>query len=106
IPLADAVILVCTSPKSNSGLVAIDTALGDIRTGRGGEVPSHLRDGHYEGAGKLGHAIGYKYAHAYGGWVAQQYLPNSLVGVRYYEFGQNKNEQAALEFRRRQQYKA
>lgn len=105
IPLADAVILVCTAPKSNSGISAIDSALDDIRRGKGGPVPDSLRDGHYGGSQKLGHAIGYKYPHSFGGWVEQQYLPDSLKNARYYEFGMNKNEQAALEYRRRQRQK-
>ena len=105
IPLADAVILVCVSPKSNSGICAIDAALSDIRRGRGGPVPDHLRDGHYGGAQKMGHAIGYKYAHDYGGWVEQQYLPDALKDAVYYRFGNNKTEQAALEYRRRQRQK-
>lgn len=102
IPLADAVILVSTSPKSNSGILAVEGAMEDIRQGKGGDVPDHLRDGHYAGAQKLGHAVGYQYAHNHGGWVAQQYLPDALKDARYYRFGQNKTEQAALEFRRRQ----
>ena len=105
IPLADAVILVCVSPKSNSGICAIDAALSDIRRGKGGQVPDHLRDGHYGGAQKMGHAIGYKYAHDYGGWVEQQYLPDALKDAVYYKFGNNKTEQAALEYRRRQRQK-
>lgn len=105
IPLADAVILVCTAPKSNSGICAIDAALDDIRHGKGGNVPDSLRDGHYGGSQKLGHAIGYKYPHSYGGWVEQQYLPDSIKDAEYYKFGMNKNEQAALEYRRRQRQK-
>ena len=102
IPLADAVILVATAPKSNTGICAIDAALEDVREGRGGEIPDHLRDGHYGGAQKLGHASGYRYPHDFGGWVAQQYLPDPLREARYYRFGENQTEQAALEFRRRQ----
>jgi len=105
IPLADAVILVCTAPKSNSGICAIDAALDDIRRGKGGNIPDSLRDGHYGGSQKLGHAIGYKYPHSYGGWVEQQYLPDSIKDAEYYKFGMNKNEQAALEYRRRQRQK-
>lgn len=105
IPLADAVILICTAPKSNSGICAIDAALDDIRRGKGGNVPDSLRDGHYGGSQKLGHAIGYKYPHSYGGWVEQQYLPDSIKNAKYYKFGMNKNEQAALEYRRRQRQK-
>lgn len=96
IPLADAVILVATAPKSNSGINAVDAALADIRSGRVGEIPAHLRDGHYSGAQKLGRAQGYRYPHAYpGSWVEQQYLPDALRGANYYQFGENKTEQTA-----------
>ena len=78
IPLAEAVILLCTAPKSNSANVAIDAALADVRKGKYGDVPPHLKDGHYGGANKLGRAIGYKYPHDFGGWVEQQYLPDEL----------------------------
>ncbi len=105
IPLADAVILVATAPKSNTGICAIDAALDDVRHGKGGEIPDTLRDGHYGGAQKMGHAIGYRYPHDFGGWIEQQYLPDSLKGAAYYRFGENKTEQAALEFRRRQRGK-
>ncbi len=103
IPLADAVILVSTAPKSNSGIVAIDAAMQDVQNGRGGEIPAYLQDGHYAGAEKLGHAQGYRYAHSYGGWVKQQYLPDALKSAEYYVFGHNKAEQAALAYRRRLQ---
>ncbi len=102
IPLAEAVILLCTAPKSNSANVAIDAALADVRKGKYGDVPPHLKDGHYGGANKLGRAIGYKYPHDFGGWVEQQYLPDELRDRVYYHFGQNKTEQAALAFRRQQ----
>ena len=102
IPLANAVILVATSPKSNTAINAIDAAIADIRSGKSGDIPSNLRDGHYSGAQKMGHAIGYKYPHAYGGWVEQQYLPDTLKDAVYYEFGSNKTEQAALEYRKKQ----
>ena len=105
IPLANAVILVATSPKSNTAICAIDAAMEDVRSGKAGDIPSNLRDGHYSGAQKLGHAIGYKYPHAYGGWVEQQYLPDNIKNAVYYNFGSNKNEQAALEFRKRQRGK-
>ena len=78
IPLAEAVILLCTAPKSNSANVAIDAALADVRKGKYGDVPPYLKDGHYGGANKLGRAIGYKYPHDFGGWVEQQYLPDEL----------------------------
>ncbi|RSK27974.1 replication-associated recombination protein A [Bacillus sp. HMF5848] len=85
IPLANAVIELCLSPKSNSAIVAIDQALSDIRKGLSGEVPDHLRDAHYAGAKKLNRGIGYQYPHDYeSGWVAQQYLPSSLKSKKYY----------------------
>ena len=102
IPLAEAVILLCTAPKSNSANVAIDAALADVRKGKYGVVPPHLKDGHYGGANKLGRAIGYKYPHDFGGWVEQQYLPDELRDRVYYHFGQNKTEQAALAYRHQQ----
>ena len=102
LPLADATILLCTAPKSNSANVAIDAALADVRKGKYGDVPPHLKDGHYGGANKLGRAIGYKYPHDFGGWVEQQYLPDELRDRVYYHFGQNKTEQAALAYRHQQ----
>lgn len=96
IPLADAVILLATSPKSNSGSAAIDAAVQDVRAGRAADVPAHLRDSHYAGAGRLGHGLTYRYPHSYPHhWTPQQYLPDALRGVRYYEYGENKTEQRA-----------
>ncbi len=95
IPLADAVILVALSPKSNTGDAAIEAALADLRAGNSGEIPSSLKDGHYSGAQKLGNAIGYQYPHSFPNrYVKQQYLPDQLVGREYYRYGENKNEQA------------
>ncbi|MBI5972661.1 replication-associated recombination protein A [Staphylococcus caledonicus] len=86
IPLSQAVIELCLSPKSNSAIKAIDGALSDIRKGKVGQIPDHLRDGHYAGAKELGRAIGYKYPHDYeNGHVVQQYLPSNLKGKIYYE---------------------
>ncbi|MBA3925185.1 replication-associated recombination protein A [Listeria rustica] len=86
IPLANAVIELCLSPKSNSAIMAIDSALADIRAGKSGEVPDHLRDGHYSGAKELGRALDYKYPHSYeNAWVDQQYLPDRLLKAKYYE---------------------
>ncbi|HLR19785.1 MAG TPA: replication-associated recombination protein A [Staphylococcus sp.] len=86
IPLSQAVIELCLSPKSNSGISAIDAALSDIRKGHVGQIPDHLKDGHYTGAKELGHAIGYKYPHSYdSGFVPQQYLPDKLKNKIYYE---------------------
>lgn len=95
IPLAEAAILLATSPKSNSAICAIDAALSDIRSGKGGEVPAHLRDAHYSGAAKLGRGKTYKYPHSYKNhWVAQQYLPDDVADRTYYEYGENKLEKA------------
>lgn len=85
IPLSQAVIELCLSPKSNSGITAIDAALSDIRKGHVGQIPDHLKDGHYSGAKALGRAIGYKYPHNYdNGFIAQQYLPDKLKNKIYY----------------------
>ena len=95
IPLAEAVIFLACSPKSNSAICAIDEALTDIRNGRAGEIPSHIRDGHYSGAQKLGRAEGYKYPHNYpNSYVKQQYLPDNLKDKKYYNPGNNKMEDA------------
>ncbi|TFE01063.1 replication-associated recombination protein A [Jeotgalibacillus salarius] len=86
IPLANAVIELCLSPKSNSAISAIDSALSDIRKGKAGAVPDHLKDAHYKGAEKLGRGTEYKYPHSYsGGWVKQQYLPDTIKRAAYYE---------------------
>ena len=83
--LAHAVVACATAPKSNAVTVAINEAMADVRAGRVGEVPAHLRDGHYAGAAKLGHGVGYRYAHDYPhGVAAQQYLPDGLTEARYY----------------------
>lgn len=86
IPLANAVIELCLSPKSNSAIMAIDAAIADIRKGNSGEVPNHLKDAHYQGAKELGRGIDYLYPHDYeNGWVKQQYLPNKIKNKIYYE---------------------
>lgn len=86
IPLADTVIELCLSPKSNSGMTAIDAALSDIRSGLSGEIPNHLKDAHYSGAKKLGHGTTYKYPHDFpNDWIKQQYLPDKLAGTQYYK---------------------
>ncbi|MHA3022223.1 replication-associated recombination protein A [Mycobacterium sp. BMJ-28] len=83
--LAHATVHLATAPKSNAVTTALGQAMADIRAGKAGLVPAHLRDGHYSGAAKLGNAIGYKYAHdAPGGVAAQQYPPDELVGTDYY----------------------
>ncbi|MDR0249021.1 MAG: replication-associated recombination protein A [Oscillospiraceae bacterium] len=96
IPLACGALLVATSPKSNSAVAAIDAALADIREGGGGEIPAYLKDGNYEGAKKLGRAVGYKYPHDFpDNYTQQQYLPDALRGREYYTPGENKAEQTA-----------
>ncbi|ULG73512.1 replication-associated recombination protein A [Macrococcus brunensis] len=86
IPLSQAVIELCLSPKSNSAITAIDSALSDVRKGQSGDIPKHLKDGHYKGAKDLGNAIGYLYPHNYdGGYVQQQYLPDNLKNKTYYQ---------------------
>jgi putative ATPase len=86
IVLAEAVVHLATAPKSNAAYLGIDRALADVRTGRIGTVPAHLRDAHYPGAQPLGHGTGYVYAHDEPHAVAaQQHLPDELVGTRYYE---------------------
>lgn len=85
IPLAEAVCYIANAPKSNASYMGIDAALSDVRKRNCGNVPKHLRDAHYPGAAALGHGLTYKYVHDYpGGWVEQQYLPDELLGTRYY----------------------
>ena len=99
IPLADATVLLATSPKSNTAYAALDAAIGDIRAGLSGDVPDHLKDSHYAGAAKLGRGKGYKYSHDYPNrYTAQQYLPDPLAGTTYYQYGDNKVEQAAKKY--------
>lgn len=86
IPLSNAVIEMCLSPKSNSAITAIDAALSDVRNGLAGDVPAHLKDTHYQGADKLGSGIGYKYPHSYDDhWIKQQYLPDVIKNKKYYD---------------------
>lgn len=93
INLAQAVIAAATAPKSNSAVVAIDQAIADVRAGRIGLVPPHLRDAHYATADRYGHGVGYRYAHDWPHGVApQQYLPDELAGVRYYQPTDHGNE--------------
>ena len=96
IPLAQAAIVMATAPKSNSACMAIDAALADIRAGKSGDIPAHIKDAHYGGAAKLGRGLTYQYPHSYPNhWVEQDYLPAELSGAKYYEFGPNKTEQTA-----------
>lgn len=97
IPLANAVIDLCLSPKSNSAIMAIDAAIADIENGRSGEIPDHLKDAHYLGAKKLGRGIDYKYPHDYeSGWVKQQYLPDLIAGKKYYQPKKTGKYESAL----------
>jgi putative ATPase len=83
--LSHATIALALAPKSNSATTAIGAALADVRAGKAGPVPPHLRDGHYKGAAKLGHAQGYVYPHDVPeGIAAQQYAPDAIHGARYY----------------------
>ncbi len=85
LPLAEAVIYIATAPKSNSVIKAVDKALSDIEKRKPGPVPVHLRDTSYKGAAQMGHGKGYKYPHdSKGNYVEQQYLPDELLGVKYY----------------------
>lgn len=93
IPLAEAVVYLATAPKSNAAYLALDAAIADVRAGKIGRVPKHLRDAHYPGAKRLGHGKGYKYAHdAEFGVAEQQYLPDELRGTEYYSPTNNGNE--------------
>ena len=97
IPLAVAVIDLCLSPKSNSAITAIDAALADLAKGNYGEIPSHLRDSHYQGAAKLGRGVDYKYPHDYlHDWVKQDYLPSKLKQKHYYQPKDNGRYEQAL----------
>ena len=98
IPLGDAAVLMATSPKSNSGHVALDTALEDVRKGKTGDFPRHLQNMHADSY-TMEREQGYLYPHDYPNhWVRQQYLPDALVGTRYYIYGANKLEQAARQY--------
>ncbi|MBP0989752.1 MAG: replication-associated recombination protein A [Oscillospiraceae bacterium] len=102
IPLAEAVIFLCTLPKSNSAVCAIDAAMRDIENGEYSDVPQHLKDSHYSGAKKLGRGTEYKYPHSFPNhYVEQQYLPDKIKDKKYYEFGDNKTEAAAFEYRKK-----
>lgn len=95
LPLAQAVILLATAPKSNSVVSAIDAAMRDVQAGKGGSVPRELQNVHADGTG-FEREQGYLYPHDFPGhWVKQQYLPDTLKDVRYYRYGDNKTEQAA-----------
>lgn len=101
IPLAEAVILLATSPKSNSAVIAIDKALSDIKSKDVGDIPEHLKDAHYSGADALGRGKEYKYPHNYKNhYVKQQYLPNNIKEAVYYTPGVNKMEEKIAQYMR------
>ena len=98
LPLADAVILLATAPKSNSGYMAIDAAIADVKAGRTGPVPRELQNVHADGAG-FEREQGYLYPHNFPNhWIRQQYLPDSIKDRVYYTYGDNKTEQAAKRY--------
>ncbi|WP_062213706.1 replication-associated recombination protein A [Demequina oxidasica] len=98
IPLAEATTYLALAPKSNRSYHAIDAAIADVRAGRAGVVPDHLRDAHYAGAERVGHGKGYKYSHDADHGVANQtYLPESLAGERYYKPTDHGYERAVAE---------
>ncbi len=102
IPLSDAVILVATSPKSNSGDMAITAALDDVRKGNYGRIPRTLQNKHFDGEDAEVKGQFYKYPHDYPNrWVPQQYLPDAIKDKKYYVFGENKNETACKEYWKR-----
>lgn len=98
IPLGDAAVLMATSPKSNTGHIALDAAIADVHKGKVGDFPRHLQNMHADTYTQE-REQGYKYPHDYPNhWVKQQYLPDDLVGTQYYSYGANKLEQAAKEY--------
>ena len=98
LPLAEACLLLATAPKSNSACVAIDRALADVRAGRTGSIPRELQNVHADGTG-FEREQGYKYPHDFAAhWIKQQYLPDEIRNARYYEYGDNKTEQAAKRY--------
>lgn len=98
LPLAEATIYLATAPKSNAVINAIDAALADVDAGKSGQVPAHLRDAHYPGAGRMGHGVGYLYPHDdERGVLRQQYLPDTLSGAEYYKPSAHGNEAVTAE---------
>ncbi len=95
IPLADAVIMVCNAPKSNSAYIAIDSAIADLRAGKSGPIPRRLQNNHFDGEDNQNKGQFYIYPHTYPDhYVEQQYLPDVLKDAKYYNYGDNKNEQS------------
>ncbi len=99
IPLAEAVVLLATAPKSNSAYLALDSAIADIEKGNTGSVPRQLQNKHYDGEGNVKRGQNYLYPHNYPNhYVKQQYLPDEIKDKKYYEFGENKFEQNTKEY--------
>ena len=99
IPLGDAVVLVATAPKSNSGANAIFAAMADVQNGKSGPIPRQLQNKHFDGEDAEVKGQHYKYAHNFKhNWVQQQYLPDVLRDTVYYKPGDNKNEQAFKDY--------
>lgn len=99
IPLAEAAVYVATAPKSNASYLAIDAAMEAVRRVQVKSVPPHLQDSHYSGAAELGRGRGYRYAHDYPGhYIKQQYLPDELVGSRFFTPGENGYERKIREY--------
>ena len=99
LPLAQATILLATSPKSNSSIVAIDSAISDLKTVSTYDIPLHLKDSHYSGAEHLKRGIGYQYSHDFEySYVKQQYLPDTLKDAVYYHPKNNKMENMIQEY--------
>lgn len=99
LPLADAVVLVCNAPKSNSVYNAIHMAMQDVQQGKAGSIPRSLQNKHFDGADNPNKGQFYKYPHDYQNhWIHQQYLPDALKDVSYYQYGDNKNEQAFKDY--------
>ena len=97
--LSQAAIYIASAPKSNACTIAINTALESVKADPSPSVPEHLRDAHYPGAGKLGHGAGYRYAHDYPHhYVKQQYLPDALVGTKFYIPSEEGREKGTGEF--------
>ena len=97
LPLADAVILLATAPKSNSGCIAIDRAIHDVKTGKTGNIPRQLQNVHADGTGferEQGYLYPHNFPHA---WVRQQYLPDEILGGRFLHLGTNGYEQKIRE---------
>ncbi|MEA5010723.1 MAG: replication-associated recombination protein A [Angelakisella sp.] len=102
LPLAEAVVLLATAPKSNSSYLAMAAAAADVKAGKLGDIPRQLQNKHYDGADARVKGQFYQYPHDFPNhWVQQQYLPDELKNRVYYEFGENKTEQAAKEYRRK-----